>query len=241
VIRHVVAGDIFGDGDGKCEVVVAAAPRATVEAFLEMADKAKLHVRGIDIESCAVVECFGRIFRRAGDAERTIMFVDLGATTTQIVLTHGDKLVFARNLNLGEMQIDKAIAQGMNIPLEVAHSLRWDLQKGKGGAAQDELFRHIDVQLDLLSSEITQCLRYYESVFRTRPVERAIFVGGQAYDKRMCQSLAQRLNMPAQIGDPLARVRRIEGAGLSIGLDRREPQPHWAVAVGLSLGAARAA
>ncbi|MCK4602323.1 MAG: hypothetical protein KAU28_07640, partial [Phycisphaerae bacterium] len=71
--------------------------------------------------------------------------------------------------------------------------------------------------------------------------ERAIFVGGQALDKRLCQSIAKRLNLPAQIGDPLLRIKRIDGAGLEFGLDRREPQPHWSVAVGLSLGATRAA
>ena len=83
---------------------------------------------------------------------------------------------------------------------------------------------------------MTQCLRYYESVFRHRTVERAIFVGGQAYDKRLCQSLAQRLNVPAQIGDPLVRVKRSPGAGARLNFDWRQPQPAWAVAVGLSLG-----
>ena len=68
-----------------------------------------------------------------------------------------------------------------------------------------------------------------------------VLAGGQAYDKRLCQSLAERLNLPAQIGDPLVRIGRVAGAGLQIGLDRREPQPQWAVAVGLSLGAAQAA
>ena len=83
---------------------------------------------------------------------------------------------------------------------------------------------------------MTQCLRYYESVFRSQSVDRAIFVGGQAYDKRLCQAIAQRLNMPSQIGDPLVRMRRTDGAGVDPKLDWRNPQPAWAVAVGLSLG-----
>ncbi len=63
-----------------------------------------------------------------------------------------------------------------------------------------------------------------------------IFLGGQAYDKRLCQAIAQRLNLPAQIGDPLAQIERHAGSGMAAGLDRREPQPDWAVAIGLSLG-----
>jgi len=130
------------------------------------------------------------------------------------------------------------VADGMRVSLDQAHAMRVDLQKVQhGSTAEDELYHLLDKPLDALAGELTQCLRYFESVFRNQAVERAIFVGGQAYDKRFCQSLAQRLNLPAQIGDPLLHVRRVAGAGLPIGLDRRTPQPDWAVAVGLSLGA----
>jgi hypothetical protein len=41
--------------------------------------------------------------------------------------------------------------------------------------------------------------------------------------------------MGAQVGDPLVRVKHAEG-GVEMGIDRRQPQPGWAVAVGLSMG-----
>jgi Tfp pilus assembly PilM family ATPase len=53
--------------------------------------------------------------------------------------------------------------------------------------------------------------------------------------------IAQRLNLPAQIGDPLVRVRTAEGAVDASRFASNEPQPTWAVAIGLSLGAAKAA
>ena len=242
VIRHIVAGEVFGDGDPKQEVVVVAVARQTIDNYLAMAAKAKLDVIGINIEACAVVECFSRLFRRASDADRAVLFLDIGDSSTQVVLSRGDKIAFARNLPLGGMQLDQAVADGLHIPLEQAHSMRVDMLKGGSQSDnQDQLYRLLDRPVDLLADELTQCLRYYESVFRNQGVERAIFVGGQAYDKRLCQAIAQRLNLPAQIGDPLLRIDRMCGAGLEIGLDRREPQPDWAVAIGLSLGAERAA
>jgi Tfp pilus assembly PilM family ATPase len=75
-------------------------------------------------------------------------------------------------------------------------------------------------------------VRYYESVFRNQGIERSIFVGGQAYDRRLCQMIARKLNLPAQIGDPLVRISRSEAATLT----GDDPQPNWAVAIGLSLG-----
>jgi len=239
VIRFVIAGEAYGDGDPKQEIIAICTARHVLDRYLVMARKAKLDVIGVNVESCAVVECFARLFRRSSDTSRTILFIDLGAASTQVVLAHGPQIVFGHNLFYGQEVIDRAVADGMRITVEQAHAMRMDLIKGKNeGLAEDELYRLMNPTLDQLAGELTKCLRYYEAVFRNQAVERAIFVGGGAYDKRLCQMLAQRLNLPAQVGDPLVRIKRVEGAGLGIGLDRREPQPDWAVAVGLSLGAA---
>jgi type IV pilus assembly protein PilM len=242
VIRYVVAGDVFNDGEPRQEVIVVAASRDTIDRYIRMVNRAGLEVVGMNIEACAVVECFARLFRRDSDAARTILYVDIGSATTQVALSHGNRLVFARNLMIGGQQLDQAVADGLKIPIDHARLLRRDPQNAQqDSAAVGELYHLMQSPLGNLAEELIQCLHYYESVFRNQAVERAIFVGGQAYDKRLCQSLAQRLNLPAQVGDPLMRIKRIEGAGLPIGLDRREPQPDWAVAVGLSIGAASAA
>ena len=243
VVRHLVAGKVGGEGgDAKQEVIVISASRALIEAYLAMSRRASLDVLGINVEPCAIIECFARLFSRASDAERTILFIDMGAASTQVVFSHGEKLVFARNLSTGGDDLDSAVAEGVDIPLEQARDLRRDLSKhSKDGLAENELYDLLDAPLNGMAGELVKCLRYYESVFRNRPVERAIFLGGQAHDKRLCQLLAKRLNLPAQIGDPLVRVGRPRETGPSIPLDQREPQPDWAVAVGLCIGAVKAA
>jgi len=242
VIQHIVAGEVCAEGEARREVIVVAAPRATLEAYLAMARRAKLDVVGVNIEACAIVECFSRMFRRAEDSARTILFVDLGAASTQVVLSHGGHIVFARNLTSAGQQLDHAVADGMSISIEQAGARRRELQQASSpGRAEDELYRLLDRPLNALADEVTQCLRYYESVFRNQPIERVIFLGGQAHDKRLCQGLAQRLNLPAQVGDPLSLVKRVAGAATEIGIDRRQPQPDWAVAIGLCLGTGMAA
>ncbi len=237
VIRHMIAGDIFGDGETRQEVITVSAYRPTVEAYLDMARRAKLDVVSINIEPCAMVECFARLFRRAADASRTLLLLDIGEASTQVVLAHGCRVAFARNLMSGSGRFDQAVAEGLSVTPDEARQIRRDLQReNQDKPADDALYHYLDGALDQLVDQVNHCLRYYDSVFRNQTVERVIFVGGQAYDKRLCQAIAQRLNLPAQVGDPLVRVRRAAGAGLALGLDRREPQPDWAVAVGLSLG-----
>lgn len=236
-IRHVIAGEVVGDDEKKQEVIAVATPRETLQGYLDMAQHARLDVVGVNVACCAVVECFSRLFRRDEDAGRTVLFVDAGATSTQVVLSKGARLTFARNLAMGGEQLDAVIAEKMGVSAEQAAQLRLGEQSTTDGG--HDLNEYMKEPLQGIADELTQCLRYYESVFRNQSVERAIFVGGQAYDKAMCQALAKRLNLPAQIGDPLLRIERSPAADAALG--QQQPQPDWTVAVGLSFGAAEAA
>lgn len=87
-----------------------------------------------------------------------------------------------------------------------------------------------------LVEELDLCRRYYESTFPNKPVDRVLFVGGEARQRTLCQHIARELAMPAQVGDPMIRMAKTCEIGLESGIDRRQPQPGWAVAIGLSMG-----
>ncbi len=92
--------------------------------------------------------------------------------------------------------------------------------------------------LETLTGELQSCMRYYESIFPGRVVDRAIFVGGESRHIPMCQKIAQRLGVPATLGDPLARL--VKDNVETGDVDVRQPQPGWAIAVGLAIGLAPA-
>ncbi len=239
IVRHVVVGQAYDERRPALEVIVVAAARAAVEAYLDLAHRSRLEVTALNVEPFAIVECFSHLFRRGGDDERASLFLDLGEANTQIVIAHGPNLVFARNLMFGSVHLDKAVADRLGMSArEVGCARRRLSQLGPDRPPEaDMLYDAMRGTLDALAGEITKCLHYYKSVFPSRAIERAIFLGGQATDRRLCQSIAQHLDLPAQIGDPLARIARADGAGRDAGLDRRVAQPAWAVAVGLSVGA----
>jgi type IV pilus assembly protein PilM len=90
--------------------------------------------------------------------------------------------------------------------------------------------------LTKLIQELDLCRRYHEATFPSVPVERLVFVGGEAKQRRLCQNIARELSLAAQVGDPLVRMGRVSEVGIESGIDRRQPQPGWATAIGLSLG-----
>ena len=91
-----------------------------------------------------------------------------------------------------------------------------------------------------LVEELALCRRYYEATFPNQPVERLVFVGGEAHQRALCAGIAREMGIAAQVGDPLARMVRQSEVGIESGIDRRTQQPAWAIAVGLSVGPAAA-
>ena len=90
--------------------------------------------------------------------------------------------------------------------------------------------------LTKLIEELDLCRRYFEGTFPNKPVERLVFIGGEARQRGLCAGIAQQLGLAAQVGDPMVRMGRISDIGVESGIDRRQPQPNWAVAIGLSMG-----
>ncbi|MGH7214942.1 MAG: pilus assembly protein PilM, partial [Tepidisphaeraceae bacterium] len=94
--------------------------------------------------------------------------------------------------------------------------------------------------LGKLVAELDMCRRYHEATFPSMPVDRLVFVGGEARHRSLCQYVAREMGLAAQVGDPMVRMGRVSEIGIESGIDRRQAQPAWSVAIGLSMGPADA-
>ena len=89
--------------------------------------------------------------------------------------------------------------------------------------------------LDCLIDELKLCVRYFRSTFPDHKIEKLVFLGGESRQIATCQAIARSLRIAAQLGDPLARLVKITQANPTIGVDLDQPQPGWAVPLGLCL------
>ncbi len=92
--------------------------------------------------------------------------------------------------------------------------------------------------LDCLLDELLLCIRYHQSTFPDRQIDKLIFLGGESRHVWMCQKIARTLRIGAQLGDPMARLVRVSQNKGSVGVDMRHRQPGWTVPVGLCLSEA---
>ncbi len=305
LLRHIIAGDVFDGQEPKDEVIVMAAARETVNAFLAAAARAKLDIVGMNVEPKALVDCFTNIYRRKSDENAMNCFVDIGCVATRCVVARGNEIYFARTIPVGGDHFSRATANALKIKLDDAKLLRVKIAQLGGsatGAGPDEkpdpaaantihaaaprgsdagiensfallgaataaaapaapapaeptaaaaaaapvdeaLLKQAKLveaackePLGRLIEELELCRRYYEATFPKTPIDRLVFVGGEARQKSLCQQIARRMGLAAQVGDPMVRLNKNSDMGIDCGIDRRQPQPGWAVAIGLSMG-----
>ena len=251
VVQHLMTGhEIYEDGLSKEELITFGVSRDIASQYLKMARDAKIKIVGLNVESCAVLECFSRLLRRSADMDRSYMFVDLGVTSTQAVVSRGPNMVFARNLTatLGEAAREDEASEPDD-EVQAPDGPAVEVSVGDHQPAKVAFAGEGDRQVDCLSAlaaELAQCLDYCESVGGSRDIDRIVFTGGGAYNKSACNELAVRLGLSGQIGNPLLGIKDVNLASLpkdttetpaNQGKPGMPRSPDWAVALGLSVGA----
>lgn len=124
-------------------------------------------------------------------------------------------------------------------------ALAEDLPQGEPGPSQHRVMTNAtsdtpaldDEALDTLSDGIRMSIRYHDSICTDAPIKRVVLLGGEAMQHRLAQTIAHEFGIPTFVGDPMARVMRTPGLE-PINLDINQPQPGWAVPLGLSLSEA---
>jgi Tfp pilus assembly PilM family ATPase len=251
----VVPGGSAGNGGGpKREVIALATAKSLVDRVMEALRTAKLEPVGLQSEFQAIVAGFRPVNRRTQDIDVTSLYLDIGAGATKIVIGHGTKLAFAKAIGIGGRFIDQVAAHQAGCSVAEARTLRLGMQtlqrggtggavvetEGGGGAAtmvaQSAKASVIDLAepLRALTDEINLSVRYHQELFPKRQIDRLIFVGGESRHAALCQHIARQFSFPAHTSDPLARIART-GSEPCNGVDIAQPQPGWAVPLGLLL------
>jgi len=251
VIRSWQVGEVHRDEGLRHEHICIAIERREVMKIVELFRRARLSVVGVHDGVGAMVRSFAHLHRREGDRERRTVYLDLGHGHTRLAITEGTRVVFAKSIPTGGRDLAEELSERSEIPAPAPAPVPAGAtaisagggpgvsvaEDRRGDVAPQELSRRIPdaapvaaggETLDRLRHEVAMCLRYHASLFPNSPAERVIFVGGEARRTEVCQSLARGLRLPAQLGDPLARLGGLDRSGLPAG-----PHPGWAVACGL--------
>lgn len=134
----------------------------------------------------------------------------------------------------------KASTPGLAATLEpdTATDTEQDLKPRERGLIESpETMGPLDECVEMLIDDIRMTVRYHDSVCPDIPVQRVVLLGGEAHQRPIAEAIAYAFGVPTFVGDPLARVMLTPGLK-PVGVDMKQPQPGWAVPLGLCLSEA---
>jgi type IV pilus assembly protein PilM len=228
-VRFLEAADIRQGEATRREVILMACHRPMVQRIIAIAEGAGMRPVALDAEPNALLRCYIRQFRRDADQDQRAMFVNVGASNTVVVIARGTLAMFVKYIEVGGQHLDQAVARNLKMNLNEAAALRRHNGDRRADQRDAEVTRSIAEAtrpvLDRLSNELSMCIRYYSVTFRGQPLARLVVGGGEA-NESLLESLATRLGVPCELGDPLRSYEK-DGSWGRLG--------QWDVVAGLAL------
>lgn len=189
----------------RLEVIVLACRRAVIEQTIALAEKAGLIPVGLEPQPIALLRCYGKQYRRESDQQRRVMYVNVGGSTTTVLIAQGNDLMFIKALDLGGRHLDGAVAQHLGMKPAEASALRRHHGDRRADQRDPEITRALQEAVrpvwERLTNELTMCIRYFSVTFRGQPLSCIVLGGGEA-TQSLAEWLSNQLNLPCELGEP---------------------------------------
>jgi type IV pilus assembly protein PilM len=199
------------DGDtGGRQVLVAAADKTRVLAYLAMLESARLAPVALDIGPAAIARLLATI--HGSDIGRSTLLLNFGAARSFVTVIWGRRLMLDREIDFGEEQLAATLAAALDLPQATATSLMREHGIGNGGrtaaadSAHAELRRAIQEVLHpaclALADELAHTQVYVASRTRGSTISRVYLNGSLARYPDIQARIGALIDVPVHLLDP---------------------------------------
>jgi len=225
----------ISEGEGENGAVVngllVAAVKKSVLANVDAAVLAGLSPVEVDLIPFALT----RLQSRAHGGPGTVAIVDVGSSTTNVVIIIGGIPQFVRIIPAGGNDATRAVAMSLEIEEGIAENAKRAL--GLGAAANPE-HRPIVEQIHRATSELLNSIRntlsYFDNTHSVANVERIVLSGGGSRLAGFAAALQELTRTEVVLSEPFGTMAVSKSAAQA----PPEVQDSMSVALGLALGAA---
>jgi type IV pilus assembly protein PilM len=207
--------------------LLIAMPKDAVLVAVEAAEKAGLHVAGVDLAAFALLRAASRL-----DAQVEAI-IEIGAQVTSMVVHADGEPLIVRTVPRGGAEITESMATRLGIPQPEAEALK--CRYGLEGDGQPDRAEAAADAVRPLINEIRSSFTYLASGERQKRVTRLALSGGGARMPGLAEYLQGELAVGVVHADNAIRLRDTRRARQR-GFDNFMPSA--AVSIGLTLGAA---
>ena len=233
-ILEQVAGP---EGEARARILLAAAQRDMVRTHIAAVERGGLAPTTVDLVPFALIRSLyqpsAEFFAEGRGAEA---IVSVGAGVTNVVVHEDGVPRFVRILLVGGEDITEAIAEELNVDIDLAEDLKRRADERSSDTLVADAGRIVSAQVTPMVDEIRGSLDFYLAQADSLPLARILVTGGASRTRGLFDRLQQTLGNTVEEGRPLTAVR-VGRTGLSEA-QLADAEPILAVPIGLALGGA---
>jgi len=211
---------------GFTDLMLVAAKKDVVDAYLDMLTKIDLQVVVVDVDAFALENSF----EINADCDQNVVLVDIGASKMSINIIARGASILARDVVMGSRQITEQMQGRLKLEYDAAESI-------KIGSLPAEDNQQIieDIIVNNCSQwilEIKKAIDFYISSYPDDAINRLVLSGGGAKVNGFAALLTKEIGLPAENFDPFADMDKnndIDADYLKI------LAPEMAIATGLAI------
>ncbi len=223
VIQHTILERNETASPPEVLVLLVAAPRVVVEKYTKVITMAGLTPVAVETELIALT-------RSLAPADKTVLLVDLGATSTDIAIVKNSLLSFSRSIPIAGEAFTRAVSQSLGVNAQQAEEYKKTYgldEKQLEGKVKNAL----DPILRLVVDEIKKAIHYYQTEEKGATPNAIVVSGGTSGMPQIITMLTELLGMEVLIANPFRNIQMNPETA-----KRLAPYaPLYSVAVGLSL------
>jgi type IV pilus assembly protein PilM len=223
-----ILGEITEGGIRKYEVLIAAAPKETINKHLSLLGKAGIKPATLVPSAYAFQKLAERsLISAQAEKGKTTCFVDIDELYTELVIFKDKHPVFNRKMPIAGKDFTKALTDILasdSGTIELSLDEAEEIKRKIGLPREDEpklingristvhILSMLRAPLEQLTSEIERCFDYYIEETRSGKIDSLVLFGGGAALIGLDKFLSERLGIAVRVGNPLEGLKAREYA-----------------------------
>jgi type IV pilus assembly protein PilM len=202
--------------DGMMDLLLVATPLEVISNYTSVVQEAGLKPEILDISSFALFNFFE--FNMGGLGAKDLVFLYVGASTTNFLVIQNGELVFARDIASGGNVYTATIQKELGVSFPEAEALK--LSSLRGEEVPSEVPQYIQSSHDLLKGEIKNTFDFFLAMAQEFKPEKIYLSGGASPTLGLRENLSRALGHGIDLVDPFSRFAITSQLKSQVGLIR---------------------
>jgi type IV pilus assembly protein PilM len=213
--------------EGAMEVLIVASPKETVDAYINVLEKAHLKPIAVEVESQSLERAL--INQKT---QETALLIDIDAWQTNLIMIERGNLQFTSSIPIAGSTFTERISQALGVTPQKAESIKREV-----GLTSTPEYPNIKAALQpvliSLSEEIKNIIKFHYDHSQEK-ITTVLLCGGNASTKNLPEALTEALKdiagVPVVVSNPWVNLPEIQDPPLSY-----EQSLNFTAAIGLAI------